>query len=342
MGIRWLPILIAALLSPAGAQSASPPGESGYVVVWRLVRNDFYKDSFPSDQFSRILESSPPREVTVKQGETVSSILRDNFNISQTWTPAVYGAVVKNIVATNAVADIDKVAARTHLVIPELPTTGKRTTNNRAPNVSPALALGIPAKNYLWSPGERVFSGALGPKSPTVAAPKVELQYFRMPASEAKLRLAQLASEPGAAIAFGQSGRVMTVLADTSAKSTLADKVLRPEQASKIQDALSAAKNDSPRPIVIILDDSIPTMPTSRWQSALSSTCRKRFELNTGWAILHILEALTKWRTLCQPSIPRCYTRINELTPPSSITLWMNSPRLMLESAFLWSTCRLR
>src|SRR5262249_49236215 len=110
-----------------------------YVTIWRESRNDFHSPDFPSDMFAGILNSSPPRAVQVQSGDTVSGMLQKLFNISQSWTPAVYDAVIAKVQDLNPSVDFKSLQPKTTLVLPQLPVTGKSSPGENALNTVPNL-----------------------------------------------------------------------------------------------------------------------------------------------------------------------------------------------------------
>lgn len=73
--------LAIALLTVLWVQSIGAQTAADKVVLWRLVPTNYQDKAFSVSEFRQILESSPPREVIVQEGQTLSSILRDNFKV---------------------------------------------------------------------------------------------------------------------------------------------------------------------------------------------------------------------------------------------------------------------
>lgn len=267
----------------AVGQSTSVPVIGEYVTVWRYVRNDFYDKTFPSTEFKTILASSPPRTVVVRPGETVSTILKDNYNISETWTPAVYHDALNEVARLSSLADVNNVQVGTRLVLPELPRTGKSEPGSSALNKSPALAVGLPSGQYTWSEEHATFDGTLDPRSSVGKAPQMELQFFRLPAKNAKSYLAALDESGGPVIAAGQSGKVVVQLAEAMPTPQAPARILSDSVSLRLRQQLSDADPHSPRPILVILDDSIPDniqfAAAKAFVLDLSATIRDRYGL---------------------------------------------------------------
>ncbi|HWC99922.1 MAG TPA: hypothetical protein VG456_24350 [Candidatus Sulfopaludibacter sp.] len=224
--------------------------------MWRETRNDFHSADFPLDSFHAILDSSPPRAVPIAPNDTVSGLVRRFFNISRPWTPAIYDDLITRITSLNPGVDFHKLTPGTSLKLPQLPLTGKSSpgpsTLNRIPNLLPAIGI----DTLKWSEDSGQFTGLLTRAKQVARAAQTELQYFRLPADQAKKYVQ--AMQAAGNFAFGQSGRMNVVLAGSGAAAQQADPVLSGTVATKIRSGLATANTNSPRPIVVILDDSIP------------------------------------------------------------------------------------
>jgi hypothetical protein len=249
-------LLSAVIICLAGSCAlAQTPTTEEYVTVWRKTPNDFYSANFPIDVLNVILDSSPPRAVPIQEDDTVSAIVQRLFNVSQQWTPAVYDALLATIGKLNPDVDFRKLTPGTTIKVPQLPLTGKSSPGpspkNRVPNLLAAMG-----ETVRWSEVTAEFTGPLTRAQQFARAAQTELQYFRLPASQAKKYIQAMSA--GGRFGFGQSGRMAVVLAGAAADSQQAGPILSEALATRIRNGLAAAGDNSPRPIVVILDDSIP------------------------------------------------------------------------------------
>ena len=111
--------------SSASAQAPIKPQEP-HVVVWRQLRNDFHNPNLSYELVAQIVDRTPPSLLMIGSGDTVSSQLQRTYNISSTWTPAIYQRMLSRIAELNAPPDVNKVPAGTALLVPEIPQAGKR------------------------------------------------------------------------------------------------------------------------------------------------------------------------------------------------------------------------
>jgi hypothetical protein len=242
-------------LSPSAfAQTPANPGK--YVIVWRQTRNDFHSADFPIDAFDAILDSSPPRAVPIGKNDTVSAVVRRLFNISQHWTPAVYDALLASIKRLNPGIDFRKLTPGKTLKLPQLPSTGKSSPGPTPRNRVPNLLAAIRGDSFKWSEANAQFTGFLARAKQVARAAQTELQYFRLPLDQAKKYIEAMAAS--GTFAFGQSGRITVALADAGADAQQVDPILSEALATKIRNALAVSSDNSPRPVIVILDDSIP------------------------------------------------------------------------------------
>ena len=153
--------LAIALLTVLWVQSIGAQTAADKVVLWRLVPTNYQDKAFSVSEFRQILESSPPREVIVQEGQTLSSILRDNFNVVQYHNNAVYEEILAKVGALNGKLNVNQLAAQERLAIPELPTAANPSAVRRPEPGPPVVALGLESNNYSWSgrvPGSGVGS----------------------------------------------------------------------------------------------------------------------------------------------------------------------------------------
>ena len=255
-------ILLAAGASGQVAPAQPPPRQQAlaaepYVTIWRETRNDFYRANFPTEIFSAIAESSPTEVWSVGNGETVSAQLQSRFNISATWTPAVYEAALERVRALNPGIDFEKLQPGATVKLPRLPSTGKSDPGPNPANRVPNLLLPTSRSQYRWSDEVEAFTGTPAPVAAVARAAQSEMQFFRMRASEAAIFIEALRRMGGDRVRFGQSGRMAVALGGRAGQPSQIQSVLTTAQATKIRDRLAAAGN-GPRPVVVVLDDSMP------------------------------------------------------------------------------------
>ncbi|WP_374341729.1 hypothetical protein [Methyloversatilis sp.] len=113
--------LLAGTATEALSQDTLPAAQEPKVLVWRQVRNDFFNPNVPSDVVSQIVERTPPTLLTIAPGDTVSAQLQRSFNVSSTRTPKMYEELTAKIRHLNEDQNLDKVAAGTTLLVPQIP-----------------------------------------------------------------------------------------------------------------------------------------------------------------------------------------------------------------------------
>jgi hypothetical protein len=249
-----------------------------YVTIWRDVPNGFHRSDFPSNMLAAILDSSPSQAIRLTpDAPTVSDAIRKTFNISETWTPTVYGAVLQKVQHLNPGLDFSALPPNSIIKMPRLPVTGKSRPGKNPLNNVPNLFVASTAGAIHWSDSKGYLVGELAPSHGVARAAQSELQYFRLPASEAKRYLDALKRLPNGTVQFGASGKMSISLAGTvGTTQDGVDKVLPPGAAGRIRERLAIA-GKGPRPIVVILDDSIP--------DSASFTASKHFILDSSETI---------------------------------------------------------
>lgn len=191
------------------------------------------------------MTKTPSAFVTIGQGETVSGKLQKALNISATWTPTLYRQMVSRIADLNKdVPDINKVPAGTQLLVPQVPTVGKK--------LKPTFLsrfLGRNLKTGLAWAGYSVEQPQFSDQAKDQVAPQEEIQFFSVPLSQAS------SFKLDGDVVQGASGPVTVELAQGPAAAA-ATKVLPPSAASLIKAKLAAANGTSP--VVVVVDDSVP------------------------------------------------------------------------------------
>jgi hypothetical protein len=311
-----LPALCMLFASGVSGQAAPPQNPSArqqalaaepYVTIWRETPNDFYRQNFPAAVFNAIVESSPTEVWSVASGETVSAQLRSRFNISGSWTPAVYGAALEKVRELNPGIDFEKLTPGTMVKLPRLPSTGKSEPGPNPANRVPNLLLPGARSQYRWSDEVEAFTGTPGPVAAVARAAQSELQFFRMRASEAAAFINALKRAGGDRIRFGQSGRMVVALGGRAGQPSQIQSVLSTSHATKIRERLTG---DGPRPLVVILDDSMPDHTSfansKRFVLDASAAIRKAYQLgpspNTD-AITNLADVVSTSADLLYPNL---------------------------------------
>lgn len=218
--------------TPAPPSNGQTPADDGGILLWRVVPADLHDPNFSAKTFKALVTKSLPRRVQVEVNDTLSAVVRRHFNVSSTWTPAVYGALVEQIRRANNL-EKDSDLRPGPLIVPDLPQTSKSkpsafNVQNASAKIS-RLDLGASA----WDASQKALIG-----SPVVTAlgrvgaqsvmqirqmPLEEAAPFAEPADEvpsnlsyAGLRVpftAELSAEPGAESAAGGCPTVDPALA---------------------------------------------------------------------------------------------------------------------------------
>jgi len=118
------------------------------ITVWRIVPANFTNDFDPA-KLQKLLKATPSRLEKIVVGDSISSLLQKNFNISETWTPAVYKEVLERVVALNDLPNANKLRAGSELLLPDLPVTPKKVSGVGNPFAgTPALS----SSSIDWNP----------------------------------------------------------------------------------------------------------------------------------------------------------------------------------------------
>ncbi len=216
------------------------------VVIWRTLRNDFHDKTLPDSFVNEVVTKTPPALITVGQNETLSGTLQRALNISATWTPSLYREMVERIADLNQIPNVNNIPAGAALLVPLVPTVGKR--NNALPNAKVALNV---KTGFGWT-GDAVANTTFSNKATIAVAAQAELQYFTVPRSKATSYLLDNVAEQGV------SGPVTVTMAQDSGTTGVVDtkKVLSPAAAALIKSKLQGALG--PQPVVVVVDDSVP------------------------------------------------------------------------------------
>src|SRR5207244_10806 len=92
----------------------------------RVVPANFHDPDFDQVKFQKLLANSTTRAVLAKPNSTLSGIIKNEFNISQSWTPAVYDQLQAHVLALNNMRDPTRdLKAGQTLKLPDLPRTAQ-------------------------------------------------------------------------------------------------------------------------------------------------------------------------------------------------------------------------
>lgn len=242
----WVALLATTLLAPwpAPAQTSGTADEPK-VVIWRTLRNDFHDKTLPDSFVNEVVTKTPSALIAIGQNETLSSTLQRTLNISATWTPALYREMVARIADLNQIQNIDNIPAGTELLVPQVPTVGKKY------NVIPKSGVALNVKTGFGWTGDAVANTTFSNQATMAVASQAELQYFTVPISQATSYLLDNVTEQGVS---GPVAVTFTMAQDLGVVG--AKKVLSPAAAALIKSKLEGASG--PRPVLVVVDDSVP------------------------------------------------------------------------------------
>jgi len=234
------------LAAPQAWPQLPTPADAGdqQVVIWRSVRNDFHDKTISTEFVQEVVTKTPTAPLKVPNGSSLSATLQKTLRISATWTPKMYQELVARIAEVNGIKDIDRIPAGAEILVPQVPTVGKK--------LKPTFAktwLGQNIKvGFEWT-GDALAQTSFTREPAAIAAPQEEIQYFSVPRNQAAAyRLDNLNAQ-------GVSGPILVNLAQELAPSA-AKTVLTPTTANLIKSKLATASGS--RPVLVIVDDSIP------------------------------------------------------------------------------------
>ncbi|MGQ0622772.1 MAG: hypothetical protein ACT4QA_23185 [Panacagrimonas sp.] len=242
------------------------------IVVWRSLRNDFHNPNIAAADIAEIVDKTPPRVIRIEEGQTLSGRLQDSFNISATWTPVIYQKMLDRIVDLNNLIDANSVTAKSELLVPQVPRTGKRYFR------TPPKVTGQNIKLALDWDKRGIDETSTGVAAPANRAPQSEVQYFVIAKKDLSKYVLDGHTEQGV------SGTIPITLEQGGAATTQAsDKVLKPLEAQLLRTRLQTPGTNRPKPILIVVDDSIPDnteyQKTKRFVLQMSSAIRDKYKL---------------------------------------------------------------
>lgn len=264
-------MLLLAVCAPGLAQQVAQPNspeppqnaKSETIFVLRPVPTNFYDKSIPEKAVDAVVSNSLSRAVDVRSGDTISSVLRRELNVSQTWTPKVYEKTVAQVLRLNGLERPDLLRPG-KVRIPDLPRTAKSDQNSdnpfyTLPQVStasaPSGARGQGA-GLRWDHQMRALVGSPILDNVGRLATRTELQLRSIPISEAleKALLSDQDPEPGRYHALNEG--IMVDLGQADAGTVGIVKVFSDDAEKRFRDRMSQPVKL--RPVLAILDDSWP------------------------------------------------------------------------------------
>lgn len=263
----------------AQTQVSSPlPDDDGMVTLWRVVPADFADPEFDPSTLAKLLQTSLPRRVDVVPNDTLSGIIQRTFNVSQSWTPAVYEEVQEHVKRINGLANANRLKPGP-LRVPDLPQTAKSNpAPNKALNAFPKIS-NIAASG--WDSSLQALVGKPMVSEAGRAGAKQVLQIRRVPLAEAKA-LFESSSMVTAPYAYKASDTPMLVELSAEPAPGAAG-----TGCPAVDPALAAVIAHKPRgrAVVVVLDDAWPDqgefLKARDFVARASSAIRGRFKMET-------------------------------------------------------------
>lgn len=174
LGFALLPMLV--------APEASTANDSQMITIWRVAPTTFHDKNFDQDRLENLINYSPNRVVTVKKGETLSEILKREYNISQAWTPAVYNKVLQAVQEKNSI-EAPSMLPLGEILLPDIPYTSKKYPGeNNSHYPQPQLSVG--KEGMTWNTTLGAFDGKPIIDNYNRTAARSEIQIRQIPLSE--------------------------------------------------------------------------------------------------------------------------------------------------------------
>lgn len=285
----------ACLLLFAGAPVALAQAAPEKIFLFRTVPSDLHAKSRTSANVAALVSNSIPRAVAVKPGDSVSTLLHRELNISQAWTPALYQATANQVLALNSLGKPEDLQVGM-VRIPDLPRTAKRDQAKGNPNYglpqisTPFRALGqgaAPVARTSMSWNRRLDALVGQPVLDNVSrlASRLELQVRELPLNEA-LKVAVLVDDEDSAAGEGRyvaANQGITISMGQTTGMAAAAKSFAGDDEKKFREFM--AQSPKSRPLVVILDDSWPDngeyKKSIRFIAAASRLIRSHFRMES-------------------------------------------------------------
>ncbi|WP_175714914.1 hypothetical protein [Burkholderia ambifaria] len=258
--------------------------EERVVSLWRVVPSNYYDDDFDSSSFDKIIAQSPTRMIDVKKDDTISSILKEHYNISQKWTPSVYKNLEENVQQLNDIAE-PKYLKPGQIRIPDIPETPRRPSFKESTIRRPRFSSGTGAV-MKWNASAGVFLGR--PKLEAISGMST-LQVRQVPISALKdmhiSSALQLPLSP-TDYSFMVFDYPMKVNLATQGTQNSTSPILDAEAIGRLNQMMQIPAKT--HPLVVVLDDSWPSksdfLNSIRFIAAASRDIRRKFGLD-GFAL---------------------------------------------------------
>jgi len=252
---NWLLVGLGALIIPAmsSAQDSEPT-----VLVRRVVPANFHDINFDQGKFNDLLTNSTNRAVLVKPDSTVSDLLKEQYNMSRSWTPAVYERLKAHVLALNKVHDPTKdLKGGQILMLPDLPRTAQ--INLKRGKADPSQTKSSMA--IKWDLKSQAFAGSPKVSSTSAGTAATELQIRVFPVSALLGLKLPSNTTPLDALIDNHEYQVMqeemTVTFAGAPVDTDSVALLSTPEKNSLRNFL--ARPAITKPLVVILDDSYPT-----------------------------------------------------------------------------------
>ncbi|WP_342618404.1 S8 family serine peptidase [Rhodoferax sp. GW822-FHT02A01] len=249
--VAFLRCVIAGALVNANSVAAQVEPDEDLLVL-RIAPRNYHLDQTDPTYLSSLLAYSLTKPIAVKAGQTLSGILQEQFNVTETWTPLAYKRFASKVQMVNGIRDPkrDLIAGQT-LLLPDMP-RGAET-----PNVIGGLT----------TTRAQVTFGTVGVDSYLADAPKMLNRVSALSATEIQLRsmkrsqYAALNIDPlstrSQMLAFGQPLPIQgEIVANMAVSDATVGAVDEPSKALITKLLQAPAKT---HPYVVILDDSWPS-----------------------------------------------------------------------------------
>ncbi|MBT9541280.1 LysM domain-containing protein [Thiobacillus sp.] len=280
----------------------TPPADDGGILLWRVVPADLHNPKFSAETFKALVTKSLPRSVQVKVNDTLSDVVRRHFNVSRTWTPAVYGALVEQIKqANNLVKDTDLKPGT--LIVPDLPRTAKSQPSAfNVLNVSPKISM-LDLGANAWDSSKNALVGTPVVSELGRVGSQSVMQIRRLPLEVALSFAAPLDEDVPSEFRFAAMRVPLTVeLSAEPAPAPVGD------GCPAIDPALASILASKPRTqaTVVVLDDAWPDdeefMKARDFVINASKLIRAKFKLDGATPTLGDIDALSKMKGTSFPA----------------------------------------
>lgn len=290
----WVLLLVTAdtAFGQASGRSSGKEDDGG-ILLWRVVPADLHNPKFSAETFKALLTKSLPRSVPVDTNDTLSDVVRRNFNVSSTWTPAVFGALVDQIMQVNKL-DKDKDLQPGSLIVPDLPRTSKSKPSafkllNASAKIS-VLDLGANA----WDANKNALSGTPVVSELGRTGSQSVIQIRQLPLKVAQSFAAPL--DEGIPSEFAYAGLRVPITVELGAEPISAP---TGEGCSAVDPALASILAGKPRTqaTVVVLDDAWPDdeefLKARDFVVRASKLIRAKFRLDGATPTLGDIDALS-------------------------------------------------